>query len=98
MRRIEETAHRPAAGWDPVVGYGVVDAMAAVSGGATTATDRQSRPSRALSTPDATTADNGGHRFAVGGAAVCLAVSLVTVAVTVSSARLRRSREGVTHD
>jgi membrane-anchored mycosin MYCP len=26
MRRIEETAHRPAAGWDPVVGHGVVDA------------------------------------------------------------------------
>lgn len=31
MRRIESTARRPAAGWDPFVGNGTVDALAAVS-------------------------------------------------------------------
>ena len=33
MQRIEDTAHRPPAGWDPVVGHGIVDALAAVTGG-----------------------------------------------------------------
>ena len=36
MQRIRDTAHRPPAGWDPFVGHGVVDALAAVSGGAAT--------------------------------------------------------------
>ena len=31
MQRIEDTAHHPSAGWDPLVGHGVVDALAAVS-------------------------------------------------------------------
>ena len=35
MQRIEATAHRPSAGWDPVVGHGVVDALAAVGGDGT---------------------------------------------------------------
>ena len=37
MQRIKDTAHRPPAGWDPFVGHGVVDALAAVSGDTTTA-------------------------------------------------------------
>lgn len=32
MARIEDTAHAPPAGWDPYVGHGVVDPVAAVSG------------------------------------------------------------------
>ncbi len=31
MQRIESTAHHPPAGWDPLVGNGTVDALAAVS-------------------------------------------------------------------
>ena len=31
MRRIEDTAHHPSAGWDPFVGFGVVDPLAALS-------------------------------------------------------------------
>ncbi|WP_304442314.1 type VII secretion-associated serine protease mycosin, partial [Mycobacterium sp. ACS4054] len=31
MQRIESTAHHPPAGWDPVVGSGMIDALAAVS-------------------------------------------------------------------
>jgi membrane-anchored mycosin MYCP len=98
MRRIEETARHPAAGWDPVVGHGVVDAPAAVTGDATTMralTDTQSRP---VSYPDVAPADRRGHQFAVSGATLCLAVAVATIAMTASAARLRRSRESVAGD
>jgi membrane-anchored mycosin MYCP len=97
MRRIEETAHRPSAGWDPVVGHGVVDALAAVSGDSAAPTlDRtQSRP---VSYPDAPPSDRGAQQFAVSGAAVCLAISVATVAMTASAARLRRSGDTVARD
>ncbi len=98
MRRIEDTARRPTAGWDPVVGHGVVDALAAVSGDATTAPDREGTHSRPVSYPDAAPTDRGAHQFAVGGAAVCLAVSVATIATTASAARLRRSRDAVARD
>jgi membrane-anchored mycosin MYCP len=97
MRRIEATAHRPAAGWDPVVGHGVIDAMAAVSGG-TTAPAVETPQSRPVKYPNAGAADGRGLRFAVGGAAACLAISVATVAMTVSTARLRRSRNTVSRD
>jgi membrane-anchored mycosin MYCP len=97
MRRIEETARRPAAGWDPVVGHGVVDALAAVSGDAT-APDLQRTQSRPVSYPDAAPTDHGAKQFAVGGAAVSLAVAVATVAMTASVARLRRSRDAVARD
>jgi membrane-anchored mycosin MYCP len=98
MRRIEDTARRPTAGWDPVVGHGVVDALAAVSGDATTAPDREGTHSRPVSYPDAAPTDRGAHQFAVGGAAVCLAVSVATIATTACAARLRRSRDAVARD
>jgi membrane-anchored mycosin MYCP len=97
MRRIEETAHRPAARWDPVVGHGVVDALAAVSGDAT-APALEGTQSRPVSYPDAPPTERRAHQFAVGGAAVCLAVSVATVAMTASAARLRRSRDAVARD
>jgi membrane-anchored mycosin MYCP len=92
MQRIEETARRPAAGWDPVVGHGVVDAVAALSGDTTTPTAGRTR-SQPVSYPDAPPADRGAHSFAVGGAAVCAAISVAMLAMTASVARLRRSRE-----
>ena len=97
MQRIEDTAHRPAAGWDPLVGHGVVDALAAVSGDAPTPA-LEPRPSRSTSYPDAAPTDRGAHQFAVGGAAVCLAVSVATLAMTASGSRLRRSRDAVAND
>jgi membrane-anchored mycosin MYCP len=98
MRRIEETARRPAAGWDPVVGHGVVDALAALSGDATSAQAVERTRARPVSYPAATSTDNRAHQFAVGGAAICLAISMATVAMTASAARLRRSRDAVTGD
>ena len=42
MQRIESTAHHPPAGWDPLVGNGIIDALAAVS----TARSPHRRPTR----------------------------------------------------
>jgi membrane-anchored mycosin MYCP len=98
MRRMEETAHSPAAGWDPVVGHGVVDALAAVSGDATAAPAVGRTQSRPVSNPAVRPTDQRAHQYAVGGSAVCLAISVATVAMTASAARLRRSRDAVTRD
>lgn len=97
MRRIEETARRPAAGWDPVVGQGVVDALAAVSGDATAPTGERTQ-ARPFSNPDSTPNDRGAQQFAISGAAVCLTLSAATLVMTTAASRLRRSREGVTRD
>jgi membrane-anchored mycosin MYCP len=97
MRRIEETARPPAAGWDPVVGHGVIDALAAVSGGATAQSREGTRP-RPVPHTEATPDDHRADHVAIGGAAVCLAVAAATVAMTASAARLRRSRDAVARD
>lgn len=97
MRRIEETAQRPAAGWDPVVGQGVVDALAAVSGD-TTAPAGERTQLRPISNPDATPDDRGAQQFAISGAAVCITLSAAILAMTAAASRLRRSREAVPHD
>ena len=97
MQRIKATAHQPAAGWDPVVGHGVVDAMAAVTAGTTTQA-LADMPSRPVSYPSPAPTDRRAYRFSVAGAAVCLAVSVASVVMTTSAARLRRSRNGVPHE
>ena len=104
MQRIRDTAHRPPAGWDPFVGHGVVDALAAVSGGAATtdmgvATDEPPGLGERQSSPtDPTTPDPSGRRIAFGGAGVCVAVAAAAVAMTASLRRLRRHGNTVTRD
>ncbi|HTI74910.1 MAG TPA: type VII secretion-associated serine protease mycosin [Mycobacterium sp.] len=98
MRRIEETAQRPAAGWDPLVGHGVIDALAAVSGSGTTTPAVQHPRSRPVADPDVTPTDGRAPRFAVSGAAVCLAVAVSVIATTMSAARLRRPANTVPRD
>ena len=52
MQRIESTAHHPPAGWDPFVGNGTVDALAAVSTDSTpTSTSAPRTPPVAISPP-----------------------------------------------
>jgi membrane-anchored mycosin MYCP len=52
MQRIESTTHHPPAEWDPFVGNGTVDALAAVSTDSTPATTSEPRtPPVAVSTP-----------------------------------------------
>jgi membrane-anchored mycosin MYCP len=97
MRRIEETSRRPAAGWDPVVGHGVVDALAAISGGSATPAVQRT-PSPRVPHPYVAPTDRRPQQFAVGGAAVCVAISVAAVAMTAGASRLRRSRNAVTGD
>lgn len=100
MQRIEETAQRPSAGWDPVVGHGVVDPVAAVSGGPPTASSqaRHADGPPAVSTPVGTPVDDRPRRVALRGAAICVGVAVTTIAMTASAGRLRRRPDGVPHD
>jgi membrane-anchored mycosin MYCP len=105
MQRIKDTAHRPPSGWDPFVGNGVVDALAAVSGGtvgtddlveSTESSDGDVRP---MSPPESESkSDPSGRRIAFGGAAVCIAVVAAAVATTASVGHLRRKSHTVAGD
>jgi membrane-anchored mycosin MYCP len=95
MRRIEQTALQPSAGWNPVVGHGIVDALAAVSDEPTPVSTVQTGQPRPVSHPGPAPTDGLSHRFAVGGAGVCLGVAVATIA---SALRLRRSRHTVAPD
>ncbi len=105
MQRIKNTAHRPAADWDPFVGHGVVDALAAVSGDTTTprmtvnTRARRDDVKRPIAPPPPEVSrDTAGRGVAFGGAGVCLAVIVTTVAMTASLRGLWRRRETVARD
>ena len=105
MQRIKDTAHRPPAGWDPFVGHGVVDALAAVSGGGATSAMPVHAPESsggAANPPHvperSSEPDQSGRRVAFGGAGVCVAVVAAAVAMTASLARLRRQGNTVARD
>lgn len=79
MQRIEQTARHPSAGWDPYVGSGVVDPLAAVSA------DAGAQPSTPTTGPpvavaDAVPADSRARSVAFGGAAAAVAVVVVLAA------------------
>ncbi|MHA7651746.1 type VII secretion-associated serine protease mycosin [Mycobacterium sp. ML4] len=78
MQRIEATAHHPAAGWDPLVGNGPVDALAAVSTD-TTASSVPAAPKPLTVSPPATSTPPDRRYRALGGAAVCLVVLLAAL-------------------
>lgn len=96
MRRVTDTAHHPASGWDPWVGRGVVDALAAVT--ADGVPSRRSAPPERVtrSIDSASPADASSRRVSLLGAAICVAVA--AAAMTVSAGRLRGRREPVADD
>lgn len=104
MQRIKDTAHRPPAGWDPYVGHGVVDALAAVSG--TTSGPMASQTDVARDDVDRSMSpavsgapsDPGARRIAFGGAGVCVAVIAAAVAMSASIGRSRRRENTVARD
>jgi len=98
MERIEQTAHRPPAGWDPIVGHGVVDALAAISGATPISTTMNDSTTRPVSTPAVSPPDGRARQIALRGAAIGVAITAAIVAMTASTARLRRSRDGVPRD
>jgi membrane-anchored mycosin MYCP len=96
MKRIEETAHHPPSGWDPLVGNGIVDALAAVSADASRPPASPALLPTAAAPHDRAPADAGPRRIAFIGAAVCVAAA--AAAMTVSTSWLRRRREPVADD
>lgn len=88
MRRVEDTARHPAAGWDPLVGHGVVDVVAAVTGGATP--HSSASPPTSVSLPTRVPPDGRAAHFAVRGALLCLACAVAVIVMTLSARRLRR--------
>jgi membrane-anchored mycosin MYCP len=99
MQRIESTAHPPPAGWDPLVGNGKVDALAAVS--TDTPPSDPATSSAPRNTPIAISSappprPTGGHarRNALRGAAIGVAA----LAAALISLRRRRPRDTVPGD
>lgn len=82
MTRIESTAHQPSRGWNPMVGNGVVDGVAALSDQPVTSSTPRPVPEPA---PAHTAADAAPSRgVIVAGAALCL------IGLAAASTRLRR--------
>jgi len=96
MQRIEDTAHRPSAGWDPLVGRGVVDALAAVSDPGAAGPERHSALPIQRTAPDPAVAQPPG-RTAVQGAVICGALTGIIV-ISASVGRLRRRDDAVPGD
>lgn len=89
MHRIESTARHPGSGWNPLVGHGVVDVLAAMRG---IAAPVPPTAPRALAQPPAVPADADPQRFALIGTAVCAVLALASAAF-----RSRRA-DAVPHD
>jgi membrane-anchored mycosin MYCP len=92
MQRIEATAHHPPGGWNPLVGAGVVDFLAAVSTDPSPNPD-PGPPSSPVPIPppmDAGRPDHGARDTAFTGAAICLAVLAMALTIGILRQRLRR--------
>lgn len=89
MRRIEDTAIHPTAGWNPLVGHGVVDALAALSGSGAAI---PAPTVRTVATPRPSTAprQHGARAMAFGSAAACVAIGAAVL--TLAAGPLRRRR------
>ncbi|TFV54868.1 type VII secretion-associated serine protease mycosin [Mycobacterium sp. PS03-16] len=87
MQRIEDTAHHPPGGWDPLRGHGIVDVVAAVSGGAP-AGPPESRL-RALDPPVDAGADPRHRRLAMAGAGVCVVIAVLAAGASARGPRRR---------
>ncbi|WP_066907588.1 type VII secretion-associated serine protease mycosin [Mycobacterium interjectum] len=94
MQRIESTAHHPPAGWDPLVGNGTIDALAAVS--TDSSPPETARPTPApvpiVTPPSPAPPDRHARDIALRGAAGCL-VALVGL---LAAGRLRAPANRVT--
>jgi membrane-anchored mycosin MYCP len=101
MQRIESTAHHPPAGWDPIVGNGTIDALAAVSTDSISPINTSTpgpAPVPIPPPPAPARLDRQGRNAALGGAAVCLVALVATLVAGAAGGRLRRSHHGVSSD
>ena len=92
MQRIESTAHHPPAGWDPFVGNGTVDALAAISTDSTPP-GNTSKPDPApvpISTsPPPGPPDRHAQYTALRGAGICLVMLIAALATGVARTQLQ---------
>jgi membrane-anchored mycosin MYCP len=102
MQRIESTAHHPPAGWDPLVGNGTINAVAAASTDPTPQTAGPTPVEVPVSTvpaPKPKSKDPQARNTAVAGAAICLVMLVAALPRGAGRVRLRRpGRDGVSSD
>ncbi|OBF63328.1 type VII secretion-associated serine protease mycosin [Mycobacterium sp. 852002-51971_SCH5477799-a] len=101
MQRIETTAHHPPAGWDPLVGNGTIDPLAAVSTG-TGPPANSPGPAKApvpiSAPPPSHPRDSRARETALRGAAICLVALALTLAAGAIRGRLRRAGDRIARD
>jgi membrane-anchored mycosin MYCP len=94
MQRIKATAHHPPGSWDPLVGAGLVDVLAAVS--TDTPTAPPAPPARTsapiLEPPPVATPDHRARNAALNGAALCGGLLALTLTLGGMWTRLRRTQ------
>jgi membrane-anchored mycosin MYCP len=100
MQRIESTAHHPPAGWDPVVGNGTIDALAAVStdAGPPANTSKPDPVPLPTTPPPPAPSNSRARNTALRGAAVCLVALVGVLATGAAMGRLRGARNRVPGD
>jgi membrane-anchored mycosin MYCP len=96
MRRIEATAHHPAGGWNPFVGNGPVDPLAALTDDLPASPFTAPRAQEPIAPPaPAPASDTTGRSTALTGVGGCAAVLAAALALIAPANRLaRRKRDG----
>ncbi|CAM4130305.1 Thermophilic serine proteinase precursor [Mycobacterium basiliense] len=97
MARIKSTAHHPPGGWNPIVGNGIVDALAAISTESapptvTATTGRETGPVPITAPARSPSADRRARDAAVHGSVVCLVVLVAAAGSWAARGSARRSR------
>jgi len=94
MQRIESTAHHPPGGWDPLVGNGPIDALAAVSSDPVPppAAPKAEPMPVPVAAPPAPGPPDRNRAIALRGTVICLAVLMAALGSGAAARLLRRSR------
>lgn len=100
MQRIEVTAHHPPAGWDPLVGNGTIDPLAAVSTGTGGPGDTPGPSHARVPTiaPPPEPRDSRARDTALRGVAICVVALALALATGAIRGRLWRARNPITCD
>jgi membrane-anchored mycosin MYCP len=105
MQRIESTAHHPSGGWNPFVGAGTVDLLAALSSESTPPANNaraQAAPRPVAAPPPARPPETRGRDTAIRGAVACVVALLAVLLAGAAKARVpgrsRPARDDVPRD